>query len=240
MKNRITFTSTILTLLLLFMISSVSNAQYIKPAYGKKDLSPHGELKTSWYNIYWFYELNAGARLMGSTSSQSTLGPGLNSNASLGYLFSEKFGLKGRADYHGFTFTPGLSEPTSKGTAISLSLEATANILAFTSAKKFSKFRLNLHGGLGWTTYSNPSFKEYRKENNISMEDPAIHGNDDMGHIIIGLTPQYHINGRVSINLDLSTFLLVKQDFTFDNYNGIQHEGLGNISSISLGLTFRP
>jgi hypothetical protein len=72
------------------------------------------------------------------------------------------------------------------------------------------------------------------------MDDPAINGNDDMGHIILGLSPQYHLNGRVSINLDLTTFILVKQDFTFDNYNGIQHEGLGNLSALSFGITIRP
>ena len=227
-------------MLLLFMISSVGNAQYLKTGLVKKDLSPHGKLKTSWYKIYWFYELNAGVRMLGSTSNHSSLGSGINANASMGYLFSEKFGLKGRIDYHSFRFTTGLSNPIAKGTAASISLEAMTNLLAFTSSQRFSSFRLNLHGGAGWTTYANHSFKQYRKEHGLSMDDPAINGNDDMGHIIFGLSPQYHFNGRVSINLDLTTFILVKQDFTFDNYNGIQHEGLGNLSALSFGITIRP
>lgn len=231
--------------LLLFLCclfsTEISNAQLVKPKYKSNDVSPYGAVETSWYNIYWFYDLNIGTRLLGSTSTDAQLGAGLNINGGIGYFFNERFGLKGRIDHHRFKFTPGIQdESTAKGGAVSLSGEVLTNVLAWGNNNKFSRLRLTLHGGLGLTSYANSSFKDFREENNITFDDPAIKGNDDMGHIILGLTPQYHINGRCSINLDISTFFLVKQDFTFDRYNLEKQKGIGNISTISLGITFRP
>lgn len=233
----------LLALLLVIMISEHSNAQLVKPEYRKEKISPHGALETSWYNIYWFYEGNVGTRLMGATTDMVNLGAGLNINGGIGHYFSERFGLKGRMDYHRFTFTPGInSQPEANGGAMSFSLEALTNVINWFDRSKFGRVRLALHGGLGYTSFNNRSFKENALEANPEYfnDDPAIKGNDDMGHIIVGLTPQFHINGRCSIQLDFSSFFLVKQDFTFDNYNGQRHEGLGSISALSLGFTFRP
>ncbi len=223
--------------------TSLVNAQYIRPEFKEKEISPHGPVETSWYNIYWFYDGNVGARILGASSEMANLGVGLNINAGIGHYFSERFGIKGRLDYHRFSFSPGLdSQPNAQGGAMSFSAEALTNVMHWINNKKFGKFRLALHGGLGYTSFNNRSFKENALSVNPNSfeDDPAIKGNDDMGHIIIGLTPQYHINGRCSVQLDFSSFVLVKQDFTFDNYNGVRHEGLGNISALSVGFTFRP
>ncbi len=231
---------------ILFFIStifsiSLANAQYIKPEYKANEVSPHGSIETSWYNLYWFYDVNVGTRLLGSTSNFTDLSAGLNMNAGIGYIFSEKFGLKGRIDHHRFSFTPGIEgAANAKGGAFSLSFEGLTNILSYFQSNRFSNFRLNLHGGAGLTSYANRSYKEFRDELDKPFDDPAIDGNDDMGHIILGLTPQYHINGRCSIQLDFSSFFLIKQDYTFDRYNHEKQQGIGYISALSLGFTFRP
>ena len=241
MKNKIKSYGTLSLLLFFCILSTRSNAQLVKPEFGKKDLSPHGVIETSWYNIYWFYEGSVGARLLGSTSSGASLSTGLNLNAGAGYYFSERFGLKGRIDYHRFSFTPGMDgQKSAKGGAVSLSFEALSNVLHWFNPGKFGKWRLALHAGAGLTSYSNRAYKDYRNKMGLPLEDPAINGNDDMGHVLLGVTPQYHINGRCTISIDISTFILFKQDFTFDRYNEVRHKGVGDISTISLSLSFRP
>lgn len=94
-----------------------------------------------------------------------------------------------------------------------------------------------MHLGLGITTFRNQSSID---NNQKEIKDVLIKGNDDMGHIILGITPQYHLNSNWSLNLDFSSFLLLKQDFTFDNFKSERFNGVGHISALSLGITFRP
>jgi hypothetical protein len=208
----------------------------------KNGLSPHGPIKVNWYKVDWFVDMNLGTRMFGATSSATELGLGLNGNVGVGYLFSEKFGLKGRYDFSDFKFTPGIGSATeARGNMNSFSLEAVTDLITLFTGSAPSRWRLVLHVGLGYSTFSNKSFKQEQLNDNPDyFNDPVIKGNDDMGHILLGITPQYHINSRLSINLDFSTFVLLKQDFTFDNYNGKRIDGIGNVSTLSLGITFRP
>lgn len=137
--------------------------------------------------------------------------------------------------------TPGINGSTAmSGNAISLSGEGLLDLVALLNKSSFNRYRIILHGGAGLTSYSNNDFKAYRDEIGQPLNDPAINGNDDMGHILLGITPQWHLGGRWSLQADFSTFLLIKQDFTFDSHNGVRHDGLGNVSAFSVGLTFRP
>jgi hypothetical protein len=230
------FTTTTLTAQVQGRKEGVANVQ------PKGSLSPYGKIKVNWYKLGWFADINAGVRMFGSTSGLADLGAGFSGNAGIGFLFSDRFGLKGRMDYNRYKFTPGIDGgPEARGTAMSFSLEATTDLIALIKGSRVRDWRLALHGGFGYTSYSNKSFKEDRTADNPDyFNDPVIKGNDDMGHAIIGITPQYHLSGRWSINLDFSTFFLFKQDFTLDNYNGQRHDGLGNISNLTLGVTFRP
>jgi hypothetical protein len=169
------------------------------------------------------------------------LSAGINANASVGYLFSEKFGIKGRYDFNSFKFTPGFNgQAKSIGRMHSLSLEACTDLITLIKGDKIRNWRFVLHGGAGISRYGNVDYRSFRKEEIGPWEDPLIKGNDDMGHVILGITPQYHISGRWSINLDISTFMLIKQSNTFDRFSDVRVDGLGNVTSISLGLTFRP
>jgi hypothetical protein len=219
----------------------------------KGKLSPYGKIEVGMFKLQWFADINGGMRMFGSTSSISDLGLGFSGNAGVGYFFSDRFGLKGRVDYSRFSFTPGVTIESTSGTliygeaeaqggAMSFSFEALTDLIPLLTKKtKVRNWRVILHGGLGYTSYNNKSYKEYQNDIDPDyFQDPVIKGNDDMGNIILGITPQYHISGRWSVNLDYSSFILLKQDFTLDNYNGVRSNGIGHISSVTLGLTFRP
>lgn len=221
------------------LFSQVTGRKY--PDMGDENLSPHGKIAAKWYNLEWFLEGNLGTRVLGSTSSNVNLSPGFNVNLSLGYMFSDRFGIKGRYDFNSFKFTPGFNGKSgSIGRMHSISLEAVTDLIPLFNGTEFRNWRLQLHGGAGLSTYGNVDYREFREEEIKPWEDPAIKGNDDMGHVILGITPQYHINSRWSVNLDLSSFILIKQSNTFDRFSDERFDGLGNVTTISLGLTFRP
>jgi len=236
----------VLTLTLVLCLSAfTASSQLVRAkASPKAHLSPYGKIETNWYKIGWFADINGGTRLLGAVSDASSMGAGLNVNAGVGFFITDKIGIKGRIDYNRFSFTPNtvLNTYEARGGAMSFSLEATTDLLPFTSGSKIRDWRIELHGGFGYTSFANRALKDSRFDANPNAfaEDPAIKGNDDMGHMILGLTPQYHLNGRWSINLDFSSFFLFAQDYTFDNYNGKTFDGIGNISTLSLGVTFRP
>jgi hypothetical protein len=254
MKERMNLTksfgkASVLLLLLCFttstLVAQVQGRDAAKPkGAAKADISPYGKIEVSWFKLGWFVDLNCGTRMLGATSSAAKLGLGFSANGGIGYFFSDRFGLKGRMDYNRYTFSPGIGlMPEARGVAMSFSIEALTDIIPLVTGKtKFRDWRIELHGGVGYTSFANKAFKADRLKTNSDyfQNDPAIKGNDDMGHVIIGLTPQYHINGRWSINLDFSSFFLFKQDFTLDNYNGERFNGVGNISNLTLGITFRP
>jgi hypothetical protein len=249
MKSTIFFGKTAVILLLLCFSATTLTAQVGgrkgSSAKGtvKGKITPYGSIETNWYKVGWFADLNGGIRLLGATSDAAKLGAGFSGNAGIGFLVSDRVGVKGRIDYNRFSFTPGIgAEPEATGGAMSFSLEAITDLIPLsTQQAKVRDWRVSLHGGFGYTSYNNRSFKENRLESNPDyFNDPIIKGNDDMGHMIIGITPQYHFNGRWSLNLDFSTFFLFKQDFTLDNYNGQRFDGIGNISNLTFGVTFRP
>lgn len=224
----------VLTLILCFSTFSLL-------AQSQNNIQVYSKAEAQFYKVHWFADLNVGTRMFGATSSQADLGLGLNVNAGLGYLFTERFGIKGRLDFNSFEFTPGIGDDAkATASAYSISLEALTDLIALIegTTSYAQDWKVIIHGGLGFSAYSGKDFKEnYLDE---EFQDDYRKGNDNMGHIILGITPQYHLSTKWSLNLDFSTFLLIKQDFTFDNFNGERFNGLGNISAVSLGLTFRP
>jgi hypothetical protein len=232
-----------------------SNAQMSVTQMGfgnfKKEVYPY------WYKKGWFIDAQGGMRILGATTADASLAPGFSINAGLGYRFSDRFALKGRIDYNDFGFEPTTAEPTysgvtgsyeARGTGLSASFEAMINLItvrnkvANGTLKGNKAYKLDFHGGIGYTTFANRAFKDFFTDNfgsDFFSLDPLIRGNDDMGHVILGLTNSYDFNSRVSVNLDYSAFILIAQDYTFDSYNLVEHDGVGFISTISLGLTYR-
>jgi hypothetical protein len=240
--------ASVLLLLLCFttstLVAQVQGRSSAQPrGASKASISPYGKIKTNWYKVGWFADINVGMRMLGATSAAADLGVGFSGNAGIGFLMSDRIGVKGRIDYNRFSFSPGIgAAPEAGGGAMSFSLEAVTDLIPLSTQKtKIRKWRIALHGGFGYTSYNNKSFKEDRlAQDSDYFNDPVIKGNDDMGHMILGITPQYHFDGNWSINLDFSSFFLFKQDFTFDNYNGERFNGIGNISNLTFGVTFRP
>lgn len=67
-------------------------------AQNREKIYVYSKAEAKYYNVHWFADLNVGTRMFGATSSEANLGPGLNVNAGIGYLFTERFGIKGRLD----------------------------------------------------------------------------------------------------------------------------------------------
>lgn len=202
-----------------------------------------GKLKIKWYKTGWFFDGNAGARFIGETSNfaKETIQPTVN--AGVGYFFNDKIALKGRLDAHKFTSKydattayPGFED---RSLMASGSAEVMVRLLQVFAHKRSRDFALNFHAGAGLSALINPSFKK-EIENNGGEYKGKLFNADNIGHIIVGLTPQYHLNSRVSINLDISQFTYFKQNYTFDSHNRVDSKDVTGIVGVSLGLTFRP
>ena len=228
----------------LVLISTNSFAQLNRFKTGSsQEVSKFGPIQSQWYKLQWFYDANIGARFLGPSSNEVNLKPGLSLNAGLGYMFTDVFGLKGRFDYHRFSVAPGFNgDPINRAGSISLSAEIVSDLIPLFSSNesiRYRKYRLGVHAGVGITSVFNPAYKNYREnELGLKWEDPFIKGNDDMAHIIVGFTPQYHINGRWSINLDISSYFQFIGDFTIDQFNQ-EKQNRSTVLSSTLGLTFR-
>jgi hypothetical protein len=61
-----------------------------------------------------------------------------------------------------------------------------------------------------------------------------------MVNIVFGLTPQYKLNDKISINLDLSTKLLVKQSlYVNPGQDPRLNDKMGNIFNVAVGATYK-
>lgn len=196
------------------------------------------KIEIFWYKVGWFAEGNIGMRNFGRRSEGVERIPGLAMNGTIGYMFNSSWGVKGRADYYNHTVRPGFGDnPESKSHSVALSLLANADIIPmFNNGRKNQRFHFHVYGGAGLTTNWNPDWRAWRLETYGEFVDPFIPGADDMGHIIMGITPQYAISSKFAISLDYSAFLLLEQDRTYD-YN-TKIGGPGAITSLALGLLY--
>ncbi|WP_107038672.1 outer membrane beta-barrel protein [Brumimicrobium mesophilum] len=196
-----------------------------------------GNLKVNWYKIGWFLDANAGGRFLGQTSDIADMSAGPSFNAGLGYFFNDKIALKGRLDYNQFSASYG--NVTDRSGSIAGSAEVMVRLLQVFANKRARDFSLNLHAGAGLTALRNPSYKDFL-ESKYDDYKGKLFPADNMGHIIVGITPQYHFNSRLSINLDISQFSQFKQHKTYDKHNYVDTKSVTGIVSTTIGLTFRP
>ena len=185
-------------------------------------------------------DLNVGGRFGGAVSdslfngAKAKVSPGIHIDGGVRYQLSELISLRGGISYDGFKTT--WDTLTDKAGLISGSIEAVVNLkkLKFMSFIP-EKIGLNFHAGIGLSTMSNPSFKKGRE-----FTDPGMTGNDDMINIVLGLTPQYKLNDKISINLDLSTKLLLKQSLYVNaSHNSSVNDKMGNIFNVAVGATYK-
>ena len=188
-------------------------------------------------------DVNVGGRFGGAVSDslydgngpKAKVSPGIHFDGGVRYQLSELISLRGGISYDGFKTTWDTLTADKAG-LISGSIEAVVNLkkLKFMSFIP-EKIGLNFHAGLGLSTMSNPSFKEGRE-----FSDPGMKGNDDMINMVFGLTPQYMLNDKISINLDLSTKLLLKQSLYVNaSHDSSVNDKMGNIFNVAVGATYK-
>ena len=195
-------------------------------------------------------DVNVGGRFGGAVADSVPnykVSPGIHADGGVRYQLNELISIRGGLSYDGFKTsrdklndldTANLEDNSS---LISGSIEAVVNLkkLKFMSFIP-EKIGLNFHAGLGLSTMSNSNVKKFNTDNNITPSDPGLKGNDDMVNIVFGLTPQYKLNDKISINLDLSTKLLVKQSlYVNPGQDSRVNDKMGNIFNVAVGATYK-
>ena len=195
-------------------------------------------------------DVNVGGRFGGAVADSVPnykVSPGIHTDGGVRYQLNELLSIRGGLSYDGFKTsrdklndldTANLEDNSS---LISGSIEAVVNLkkLKFMSFIP-EKMGLNFHAGLGLSTMSNSNVKKFNTDNNITPSDPGLKGNDDMVNIVFGLTPQYKLNDKISINLDLSTKLLVKQSlYVNPGQDSRVNDKMGNIFNVAVGATYK-
>lgn len=91
---------------------------------------------------------------------------------------------------------------------------------------------LLFHVGGGWASLK-PAY------NSVWFHNWKTQGTDEMFSWLVGFTPQYRINDRVAVNMDLSYTLNAWQSMTFDFSEQNFQPGLhGRIFSMSFGMSY--
>lgn len=97
---------------------------------------------------------------------------------------------------------------------------------------------MNLGNVLGFDEWSDHTSLLFHAGLGYSMLTGKGGGIDDMGHVIVGVAPQFKLNERLSINLDLSLTNNILQSRTFDFTGAASHAGFeGQILTGTVGLS---
>ncbi|AWH85943.1 flagellar motor protein MotB [Flavobacterium album] len=121
------------------------------------------------------------------------------------YMFNTKFGLKLAGGYDVLN-DDGSGSRTFKSTVIGINLQGYANLGRIMEFETWTK-RLNLlgHMGVGVSQLTNQE-----------REDGGFDGQDHLGNFLIGLTGQFRISNRVSLNADFTMINNFSQHKTWD------------------------
>ena len=193
-------------------------------------------------------DVNVGGLFGGSVSDDTLtnfkVSPGIHADGGVRYQLNELISIRGGISYDGFKTTGDVtsdSTSTDNSSLISGSIEAVVNLkkLKFMSFIP-EKIGLNFHAGFGLSTLFNTNFTDAAEKAGIEFSDPGLKGNDDMINIVLGLTPQFKLNDKISINLDLSTKLLVKQSlYVNPGQDSRPNDKMGNIFNVAVGATYK-
>ena len=159
-----------------------------------------------------FIDFGIGSRFGGITSEATKMQVGLNIDGGLGYMFNNMIGIRGNVSFSNFKAVEVGNEAISdRGGNVQASLQA---IVSISEAANFQtpSFGLNFHTGFGFGTIFNPDFKTSYVETHGEFGDPMIKGNDDVVNFVFGLSPRFKINDKISVLVDATHLLLLKQD----------------------------
>lgn len=186
-----------------------------------------------------FMDLEIGSRFGGITTESTVMQTGLAIEGGIGYMFNNKFGVRGGLTFANFNAVNVNNEAVSdRAGTIQATLQG---VLSISQLANFGteKFDLNFHAGFGFGSIFNPDFKEEYVEANGDFEDPMFKGNDDVVNVVFGLTPRFPINDKLAITLDVSHFLLLKQDHYVDRRysNTLLENGTQGFTTTTVGIS---
>lgn len=227
-------TKQLFLIFVIFLFNNLTNAQ--SPRLGDKALAGKSYQKGLIMNAY------VGSRAFGKVSDSINEAPALSLNAGVGYLF-DKWGVIGRTDYYHHFLIPGYKGGRETVThSLGLSLLGNFRLVPIFGGELNAPWQFDAYIGGGLTTSWNRDMMDFVESspNFGGWQDPFLSGKDDMGHILIGFTPKYYFNNQIALSLDVSTFMLFAQDFTYDYTERITGEGLGGIMTFSFGVVIKP
>ena len=143
------------------------------------------------------------------------------------YMFNTNLGLMLGLGYDLFPTSEGAETTNQYG---SLNIQGIYNIGSLFKLPS-KRFGLLLHAGGGVATMWN---KDFSSDNST---DPYIKGNDDIITLNAGITPQFKINDRFSVNFDLAYAFNIEQDRSF-NWSYVTENNRGSFYTASVGLTY--
>lgn len=149
------------------------------------------------------------------------------------YMFNTKFGVKADLGFDHFKWI-NLKYPTNY---TRISLESVLNLTDIVSFSDFSKkFGALAHVGFGYSIMWNKGASNSNQSNIPLIDRGKV---DKMLHGIIGVTPQYKINDKFSVNMDLSMVFHLRQEKTYDFLNKIPSVGgfTGSFLNLTVGGT---
>ncbi|MBS9766743.1 MAG: OmpA family protein [Flavobacteriaceae bacterium] len=170
------------------------------------------------------FGMNRPVRSVSMSTGYETASPLSPFVAGLGvrYMLNEKFGIRLGADYNSFKNGNDSKKFNSKSLEVNVQGVANlGNILSFDTWTK--SFGLLSHAGVGIGVLRGDGFD----------------GNDRFGSVDLGLTPQLKVSDKVSVFLDLSLQMTVKQDYNFDTFglnDNIGFQGFNYMAT--LGVNF--
>ena len=148
------------------------------------------------------------------------------------YMMNNRFGLKFDAGFDNFQFVD--DHPATN--ALRFSIQPTFNLTDLLHMNNFTtRWGILLHMGAGYAAMWN---KEVRGPNEIlNLKEGSV---DEMLQGIIGLTPQFKLNQRLSINGDIAFMGNIRQNYGFDFESApIQGGGFsGYYATATIGFSY--
>jgi len=166
--------------------------------------------------------LNNPVNPIASTYDARTLGP-FHTAGSVRYMFNPKFGARIQANYDQFTNRSGTTAFSTN--YFRASLEGVINVGNLFNFHDWTKrFGLLVHGGVGYSVMKEKSW----------AKTP-----DNMIHIVGGITPQFKVNNRWVILLDMTSLAHIYQSRTYDFSEANIKRGIdGYLLNLSVGVQF--
>jgi hypothetical protein len=149
-----------------------------------------------------------------------------NLNIGARKMFNNKFGVK--VDF-------GYDNLSESGTSLSFnthyvrsSFQGVANLASILQFNTFTqKFGLLAHGGAGFSSM-------------LAKNRQLVKETDEMVHLIFGLTPQYKVNEKIALNIDISMIQNFKQHYTFDYLTANpSNSRRGSLGNVTVGISYK-